>query len=68
MGSTAELRLRWSSYEKTLLMSVSDMWDTEAMTDVSVSAEGKVIRAHKVVLSSCSGYFREVLQVSSSKN
>lgn len=63
MGS-AELHLRWSSYESTLLTSVNDLWDLEAMTDVSLSADdGRIIRAHRVVLSSCSGYFKEVLQV-----
>lgn len=63
MGSTAELRLRWSSYESTLLLSVCDMWDAGALTDVTLFAEGRTIKAHKVVLSSCSGYFKEVLQV-----
>ena len=63
MGSAAELRLRWSSYESTLLLSVCDMWDAGALTDVTLSAEGRTIKAHKVVLSSCSGYFKEVLQV-----
>ena len=64
MGTSAELHLRWSSYESTLLMSVSDLWDAGAMTDVTLSAEGRSIKAHKVVLSACSGYFKEVLQVS----
>jgi len=38
------------------------MWDAGALTDVTVSAGGKSISAHQVVLSSCSGYFKEVLQ------
>ena len=63
MGTSAELHLRWSSYESTLLMSVSDLWDAGAMTDVTLSAEGRSIKAHKVVLSACSGWFKEVLQV-----
>lgn len=63
MGSAAELRLRWSSYESTLLLSVCDMWDAGALTDVTLSAEGRTIKAHKVVLSSCSAYFKEVLKV-----
>lgn len=62
MGSSAELCLRWSSYESTLLLSVCDMWDAGALTDVTLFAEGRTIKAHKVVLSSCSGYFKEVLQ------
>jgi len=66
MGSTPELCLRWHSYESSLLMSVCDMWDAGALTDVTVSAGGKSISAHQVVLSSCSGYFKEVLQVENS--
>ena len=63
MGSAPELCLRWHSYESSLLMSVCDMWDAGALTDVTVSAGGRSISAHQVVLSSCSGYFKEVLQV-----
>jgi len=39
------------------------MWDAGALTDVTVSAGGRSINAHQVVLSSCSGYFKDVLQV-----
>ena len=63
MGSTQELCLKWNSYETSLLMSVCDMWNSGAMTDVTLSAEGRSISAHQVVLSSCSRYFKEVLQV-----
>jgi hypothetical protein len=31
--------------------------------DVTVSCEGKVIKAHKVILSACSDYFRDVFRV-----
>ena len=58
MGSAStELHLRWTSHETTLLGSVYDLWNVDAMTDVSLSADGRIIRAHKVVLSSCSSYF-----------
>jgi len=34
------------------------------LVDVSLSAQGKTLKAHKVVLSACSEYFRDTLQVS----
>ncbi len=58
-----ELCLRWHSYEDSLLLSVHDMWDAGVMTDVTLSAEGRTVNAHQVVLSSSSGYFREILKV-----
>jgi BTB/POZ domain len=63
MASKPEMCLRWHSYENSLLMSVSDMWDAGVMTDITLSAEGRTIHAHQVVLSSSSDYFKEILQV-----
>lgn len=35
----------------------------EDFLDVTVACEGRTIRAHKLVLSACSAYFRKVLKV-----
>ena len=36
----------------------------EDFVDITLSAEGGALRAHKVVLSACSPYFRDILKVS----
>jgi hypothetical protein len=35
----------------------------EELVDVTLSSEGKSIRAHKIILSACSQYFRHVFKV-----
>ena len=44
----------------------------EDLVDVTLSCEGRLLKAHKVILSACSSYFRNVFKVSlsvhSSKN
>jgi hypothetical protein len=39
----------------------------EDLVDVTLSCEGKRIRAHKMLLSACSTYFRDLFKVSVSE-
>lgn len=36
--------------------------DNEELTDVTIAVEGRLLKAHKMVLSMCSNYFREIFQ------
>ena len=52
--------LRWNNHQHHLLRAFAALLRAEALVDVTlVCAEGRV-RAHKVVLSACSPFFRRI--------
>jgi len=58
MGSE-QYCLRWNNHQSNLLGVFSQLLQDEALVDVTLAcAEGHSIRAHKVVLSACSTYFK----------
>ncbi|XP_055711104.1 transcription factor GAGA isoform X2 [Phlebotomus papatasi] len=54
--------LRWNNYVNHLTYAFDSLRSQEDLVDVTLSCEGRKIRAHKVILSACSTYFREVFQ------
>lgn len=55
--------LKWNNFENQLLLSFSDLYMSKEFTDISLICEGKTVRAHKIILSMCSPYFRQILKV-----
>ena len=55
--------LRWNNFQSNIVSSFETLLNHEELVDVTLSAEGKCVRAHKVLLSACSPYFRELFQV-----
>lgn len=58
---TTEEGVSFASYEHHSSI-LKTLYDDSTFADVTLTAEGHVIRAHKAVLSAMSPYFREVLQ------
>ncbi|XP_034667952.1 longitudinals lacking protein-like [Drosophila subobscura] len=54
--------LRWTKHQSTLISTFATLLDTQTLVDCTICAEGKSIKAHKVVLSACSAYFATVFQ------
>lgn len=54
--------LRWDSYSNHISSAFGTLRHQEDLVDVTLSCEGKKIRAHKVLLSACSPYFRDVFK------
>lgn len=46
----------------SLLTSLPLLLDQSHLTDVTLSAEGRTVRAHRVVLSACSSFFSELFR------
>jgi BTB/POZ domain len=63
MGSEQQFCLRWNNFQNSLLASLPQLLDTNDLTDVTLCAGGKSIRAHRVVLSACSQYFKQLFRV-----
>nr|CAD7450752.1 unnamed protein product [Timema bartmani] len=50
--------LKWTNYQHHLSESFLSLLQTESMADVTLSAQGKRIHAHRIVLSVCSPLFQ----------
>lgn len=56
------LSLFFFSEQTSLLTSLPLLLDQSHLTDVTLSAEGRTVRAHRVVLSACSSFFSELFR------
>lgn len=57
-AGTQYFSLRWNNHPVNLVSVFTDLYQAESLVDVSLAAEGRHVRAHKVVLSACSDYFQ----------
>lgn len=49
--------LRWNNHQNTLISVFDTLLEGEILVDCTLAAEGKFLKAHKVVLSACSPFF-----------
>merc|ERR1711953_1578170 len=54
--------LKWNNYQLSLTSAFKHILEEEDFVDVTLSAGGNNLKAHKVVLSACSSYFRDLLK------
>ncbi|RZF47800.1 hypothetical protein LSTR_LSTR006064 [Laodelphax striatellus] len=54
--------LRWNNYQSNMVTELDTLRSEEHLVDVTLSCEGQKFRAHKVILSACSVYFRNVFK------
>ncbi len=58
------LCLRWNKFPGSMAMALESLQEQGEFVDVTLACRGgKEISAHKVVLSACSPYFRQLLKV-----
>ena len=56
------MQLRWDHFETNAPNTFRNLWNDQDFVDVTLAtADDKQIRAHKVILSSCSQFFRNIL-------
>ena len=56
------LCLKWDNYQSSVSYVFQDLKDAEQFTDVTISTgEGSIMKAHRVLLSAASSYFRDLL-------
>ncbi|RZC37510.1 BTB domain containing protein [Asbolus verrucosus] len=56
--------LRWNNFQANITSQFEALRDDEDFTDVTIACEGQRMQAHKVVLSACSPFFKELFKVS----
>ncbi|XP_050054219.1 broad-complex core protein isoforms 1/2/3/4/5-like isoform X1 [Aphis gossypii] len=62
MGDLQHFCLRWNNYQNSITTAFENLRDDEDFIDVTLACDGKSLKAHRVVLSACSPYFRELLK------
>ncbi|CAL8124085.1 unnamed protein product [Orchesella dallaii] len=58
--SPQQFSLRWNNHTKNLVQVFADQFEREQHVDVTISCQGRFIKAHKIVLGACSPYFQEL--------
>ena len=56
------LGLDWSSYKLTVTKNLKTLIQDQQFVDVTLHCEGKSLKAHKLYLSACSNYFKNILK------
>ncbi|KZC10276.1 Protein bric-a-brac 2 [Dufourea novaeangliae] len=57
-----EVCLRWNSYHSNMQNSFPSLLDSEQFVDVTLACEGRSLKCHKMILSSCSDYLAQLLR------
>ncbi|KAK7085804.1 hypothetical protein SK128_018631, partial [Halocaridina rubra] len=60
--------LRWNNHGSTLVAVFDNLLANESLVDVTLFAEGHLLKAHKVVLSACSPYFQTLFAQTTDKH
>lgn len=61
MEDDQQFCLRWNNHQSTLIQNFDTLLESGTLVDCTLAAEGKYLKAHKVVLSACSPYFEVIL-------
>ncbi|XP_069939684.1 protein abrupt isoform X4 [Cherax quadricarinatus] len=62
MGADQQFCLRWNNFHTNITSAFESLRDDEDFVDITLACEGRQIKAHKMVLSACSPYFRSLLK------
>ncbi|XP_018335592.1 protein bric-a-brac 1-like isoform X4 [Agrilus planipennis] len=54
--------LRWNNFQANITSQFETLRDDEDFTDVTIACEGQRLQAHKIVLSACSPFFKELFK------
>jgi hypothetical protein len=63
MSEEQQFCLRWNNFQANITSQFEALRDEEDFVDVTLACDGQRLKAHKVVLSACSPYFKELFKV-----
>ena len=61
MGQPEQFSLKWGEFEETMSGGLRELRAAQQLEDVTLIVEGGELKAHRVVLASCSSFFRRIL-------
>ena len=62
MGSIEKFCLRWNDFESNISGAFRELREDKDFFDVTLACDDDQIQAHKVILSACSPFFRQILK------
>lgn len=62
LGGDQQFCLRWNNFQANITSQFEALRDDEDFVDVTLACDGHRLEAHKVVLSACSPYFKELFK------
>ena len=62
MGSAEKFCLRWNDFESNISEAFRELREDKDFFDVTLACDDDQIKAHKVILSACSPFFRTILK------
>lgn len=68
MATTEQFSLRWNNFHSNISNSFHELLKASDMVDVTLAVEGQFLQAHKLVLSICSPYFKQLFKVNPCKH
>ena len=69
MATTGEqFSLRWNNFHSNLTSAFHDLLQAADMVDVTLAVDGHFLQAHKLVLSICSPYFKQLFKINPCKH
>lgn len=54
--------LKWNNYEKMIGATFRNLYEDDALTDITLCCTEGSVRAHKLVIATCSPYFRKIFK------
>merc|ERR1719339_332671 len=60
--SSEKFCLRWNDFERNISSAFKDIREDKEFFDVTIACEDEQLQAHKVILSACSPFFKNVLR------
>ena len=67
MGANENFCLKWNDFESNMVTSFKNLRSDSDFFDITLGchdSRGRVLKAHKVILSACSSFFRNILKMS----
>jgi hypothetical protein len=61
MANQQQFCLKWNNHTNNMVKVFNQLLDDENFVDVTLACDGASIKAHKMVLSACSTYFKDLL-------
>ncbi|CAK1603097.1 unnamed protein product [Parnassius mnemosyne] len=62
MNNALQFSLRWNNYVSHVTEAFNELRFSDDLVDVTLCCDGGKIRAHKMLLSACSSYFKEIFK------
>jgi len=68
MEDQQQFCLRWNDFQTNMVASFKHLRDEKSFTDVTIACDGQSCKAHKMILSACSPYFKALLEENPAKH